>query len=330
MNYYVLIFLLLLVSKSATADTEKNTARIVKFYGKVYLFINPSSSKSGKGPFAKFEDQYYQVRKAKRGSTLEPNERIQTSKKAKAKLIYPNGDQITVAANTSYTVKVDSEAGTKKPIFEMLFGKIRGIIRTGGDRAGMKVRTSSMVMGVRGTDFFVQARGNSGASEISVIRGQVEVATRGAEKEKPVIVPAGFSVAVPKMEKEPKKKAEPSLKVKPTNKSTMAGIYKDSVMNTQKQEKEEPLDADMEATLKVLEQKAVENMKLDIKKEDPELYELIKKIPPEKLNSDTLPAVTAKKAYDAAPQGKKKKASFDDLKDFDVYDKYFKSKSDGD
>ncbi len=335
MKKYGLILFLVHLATLAVSAEKRHTARIVKYYGKVHLFVNPAKTKTGKGPFAKFNDIYYQVRKPKKGSKLKPYERIQTGDRSKVKLIYQNGDQITLSANTSYEVKLEGESGIKKPIFDMLFGKIRGLILKGGDRAGMKVRSSSMVMGVRGTDFYVTARGKSGASEISVIRGKVSVMPRGRKQKKSVIVPAGFSVEVPSVtesaglpedtDDKSSSRQKKVLMVKPTTKQKVAEIFRDTIIKKEDIIEETSTDPKLAAELLELERRAIENLKLDIKGEDPELYEIIRKIPPNEMNSSELiQAISTKKAFDIAPKAKKSKASYEDLKDLDVYDKYFR------
>ena len=53
---------------------------------------------------------------------------------------------MTVSAGTSYVVSLEAESGDKKPVYDIIFGKIRGLIRSDGPRNGMKVRSPSMVM----------------------------------------------------------------------------------------------------------------------------------------------------------------------------------------
>ena len=335
----LLILVSILGLSEISLAKEVNTATITKFYGKVRLFKNPSDRKVGKGPFVKIDGAYYTVMKAKKGIKLKPRERLQTGKKAKAKLVYANGDQITVSADTAYEVVMEGEAGVKKPVYEMIFGKLRGLIRSDGPRTGMKVRSSSMTMGVRGTDFYVQARGKSGASEVSVLRGEVEVAPR-VKNAKPVKVASGFTVQVsaPKPKKVGDKvvQAPAPIKVVPTDKKIIAKIFKQTVITKKEEQaqekiekaeakaKPEPVDPKLKAELAQLETAAIEATKKDIKKHDPELYKKISKIPADQLNSSDLQEISTKKAFDVAPKPKASKAKFDDLESSDIYDKYFK------
>ncbi|SMF49771.1 FecR family protein [Pseudobacteriovorax antillogorgiicola] len=310
----------------------RNEATLTKFYGKVRLFKNPSQNKDGPGPFAKVGGTYFTVVKAAKGATLKPFERIQTGSRSKAKLVYSNGDQITVSANTAYEVSLEGESGVKKPVYDMIFGKIRGLIRGDGPRHGMKVRSNTMVMGVRGTDFFVAARGKSGHTEVSVLRGQVEVTPRQPNA-KPVKVDSGFTISVPKVQPKPKGQANDPLsdlkvstvKVEPTTKAAVAEIYQETIITAkQSQEEQEIVPPKVKAQLEQLERKAVEATRDDIKKHDPVLFEKIRNIPVQKIESaDDLQAITTKKAFDAAPKAKASKARFKDLENSDIYDKYF-------
>lgn len=327
MKTILLATVLVLVALPSYGMLKEHTATITKFYGKVRLFINPSKTKQGPGPFVKTGDIYYTVQKAKVGMRLKPSDRIQTGKKAKAKVVYDNGDQITMSGGTSYEVTLDSSSGVKKPILDIFFGKIRGLIQKGGTRSGMKVRSTSMVMGVRGTDFFVAARDEKGQSEVSVFRGEVEIKQKQS-KAPPVKVPAGFSVKVPEKSAKTVKTA-PKLRVKPTSKSKIVKIYKESVISKKelKAAGAETVNPEVQKAVNKLERKAIKAVKNDIKTHDPELYKRIASIPEEKIASpEALVSFTTKKAFEAAPKEKKSnsKATFKDLDHSDVYDQYLK------
>ena len=58
---------------------------------------------------------------------------------------------------------------------EILFGKVRSLVSKNGDLKSLKVKTSSAVAaGVRGPIFFVSSNPSKG-TQISVLRGKVEV-----------------------------------------------------------------------------------------------------------------------------------------------------------
>lgn len=324
---YILTFTLLIFLSSLSISAEQ-TAVLTKFYGKVRLFKKPSNVKEGPGPFVKIDSTYYTVYKAKKGHRLHPNERVQTGPKSKAKLVYPNGDQIVVSADTAYQISQEGESGIKRPILDMVFGKIRGLIRPEGPRAGMKVRSSSMVMGVRGTDFYVSARGKSGHSEISVLRGKVEVKSRSKEA-KTQTIEAGYSAEVVGVPDEGKDQAPViPVVIRPNTKAIVAKIYEETVISPKEealmaQEKAE--SPEVEEALAMLETKAIEAVKHDIRVHEPELYKKIEKVPAEKITSaDLLQALTTKKAHAKAPKETKTKAKYHDFEVNDTYDKYLK------
>jgi hypothetical protein len=169
-----LIITSLSIMLSANLMAASSEATITRMYGKVQLLLNPSKAKQGPSPHAMYKGKYYNVKKAKKGMKFPAGSVVKTGKRSKVKLIYPNGDQISVGSETF--LKISNGKSFSKKVLDLFSGSIRAIVeKKGNNRQKMEVRTKSMVMGVRGTDFYVDAHNENGDSTISVIRGYVEI-----------------------------------------------------------------------------------------------------------------------------------------------------------
>lgn len=127
-----------------------------------------------------FEKETFFIRPTKNGDRPANGDVVTTGKDGKVRLIYRNGDQITVTPGTA--LKFSWNAATdKSAVAEIIYGDIRAVIQPEGPRSGMKVKTKSAVMGVRGTDFYVSAWSKEAGSKVAVMRGKVAVAAKPAE-----------------------------------------------------------------------------------------------------------------------------------------------------
>jgi hypothetical protein len=330
-------------SLPAWSAGSDHTAKITRFFGKAQILLQPSDKKTGPGPHALFEDKYYQVEAAKLGSEIPLGSVIQTGEKTMVRLVYPNGDQIMISPSSSYRVSLESKDGKEKPISELIYGKFRAVISKEGPRKESEVRTRTMVMGIRGTDFHVSAFSSNGGSVVSVLRGAVAVTpqvAKAGEEPKTVEVKSGFSAAIPTGEPVP-------VKLAATDKYDLK-LIQESVSFSKQQAPEAPLDPETQKTIAALEEKAVETTKKDIQAGDPELYKKIqaaeaagKKID----NVEVLQAVTLERALVRAPEpaaekvealqkaglitkpvAPPKKPTSQELDELEggIYDKYFK------
>ncbi len=210
----------LLSVSGAIASEQAGT--ITQLEGKVMLFTNPAktpgSGGAKEGARALFEGQYYLVRDAKLGDRVEQGNILRTPPAAKARVVFENGDQYNVGPGTAYKVSWKSDSqdpGAASPEVNLMYGKLRGIVAKGGPRSKLQVRTASATMGVRGTDFFIASQDEDKGTEVSIIRGAVEVKPElptelkqearkaGLDKEiekkivaKPVLVKEGMSAEV--------------------------------------------------------------------------------------------------------------------------------------
>jgi len=326
---WIVAGLLLLSSmRSSLVMAANQIAVLTRVEGEVKLFGASSDEHPGTPalPHATFEGSTYSVRTAKVGDRLERGNIIKTGPGGKARFIYQNGDQITVAPGTAFRLKWDAKK-EDKPVMELFFGKVRALIQSEGPRTGLEVKTRSSVMGVRGTDFHVAAWSKAGGSELSVLRGKVQVAqiasgpNKSAEPSaKPIEVAAGYSAVI---------KALPS---KIPGVATANVVEKIAVQQTpreklvliQKVSKIDKGAAPVGADIAILEKQAVVTVMQDIKAEDPALFKSLSEGGKAPEDTDEIQTKTVKKLFLAAPVNLKggNKPVESDLEGGDAYDKY--------
>ena len=284
MKFLIIISLSILLSTNLMAASSDAT--ITRMYGKVQLLLNPSKTKKGPSPHALYKGKYYNVKKAKKGMKFPTGSVIKTGKSSKAKIIYPNGDQVSIGSETF--LKISYGKSISKKILDLFSGSIRAIVeKKGHNRQRVEVRTKSMVMGVRGTDFYVDAHNENGDSTISVIRGYVEVTPKVIAKK--LDLKSGYTMDIDE------KQSKPVIITRNT-KTGLKKIYKATLIKKSAKEKDSKEVAE-------LERKAVEVTKLDIKLYDPELYEKIEKMPADKVShSSELASIVIDEAIKQAPE----------------------------
>jgi len=260
---------------SASASDQVGT--VTQTQGDVKIFSHPSktppssATQNGKkSVHVLFEGEFYLVNDAKIGDKVENGNIVKTPPGAKARVIFENGDQINVGSGTAYRIHWTQDSAQAETQVSLMYGKLRGVIEKGGPRSHLQVRTRTAVMGVRGTDFFIAEGAGDGATEVSIIRGSVEVTpvipkptpekTQGklsAERKisqeaapvavKPIQVSAGYSAEVgaqtppeasPKGTKEASQQAgnpvtakiTPAVELRKTTQEEFIGIQKSSVI----------------------------------------------------------------------------------------------------
>jgi hypothetical protein len=330
------LFAISLPGGAAMASDQVGT--ITQVDGDVKLFTHPSkklqegaASKSG-GSHALYEGEYYVVENAKVGARVEQGNIVRTAPGAKGRVVFENGDQLNVGPGSAMRVFWDKDSKDSKTRLDLAYGKVRGIVEKGGPRSKLQIRTKTATMGVRGTDFFIADGGKDGGTEVSIMRGSVQVQPKAAGA-KPVEVKQGMSadippapapVAAPKTgEKVAAAPApvQPAVELRKTTQEELVGIQKSSVI-----EKKAGAPA-QEASPEVakLEKAAVATTMKDIKVYDPKLYE---KIQEQKLTSTDdingqVVATLIKEAPKAPEKRKPYKSEIDNLEQ-GAYEKYFK------
>lgn len=297
-------------------------AVITRLEGRVHILHSPSKTLPEHAPAGenrvKYENgMHYLAASAKLGDTIGNGHFLRTEPNARAQVTYPNGDQITVAPGTMYEVKWAKDtarADQAKVQMNLLWGKMRGVVAKGGPRSKLMIRTRSATMGVRGTDFFIAAEGKSGETEITTLRGEVEVTPTTGEA-KPVAVKVSQSVAVTQAAAEIRKTTQEDLKAIQTVSEVKKVIAE-----------EKAVSAEIDQKVAALETKAAETALQDIAKTEPELYAKMqatgKSMSPQEIHQQTVDHLL-KTAPVAPPKRKPFRSELDDLEQ-GTYQKYFK------
>ncbi len=338
-----------LVFGTTNVRANDQVGTLAQVQGDVKIFSHPGKTMTGPAPHALYEGETYSVAQAKAGSKVEQGNIVRTAPGSMTRVIYDNGDPLTVSGGSAYKVNWSNGEGAKaKPDLSLMYGKVRAMVAKGGPRSNLTVRTRSATMGVRGTDFFVAdgGRGPNAGTEISVIRGEVAVKDHAAkESAKSVPVKAGYSaeIAAPVVPaateqktateekksrdvKAPAEIAEPVIAVRSTTQQDLAGIQKASEVKAAISE-EVKKDTVLAKKIEELEQKAVAATMTDIKKEDPKLFaQLQDKKVTSAVEIQAQAVETLKSTAPMAPATRTKpsRSEMEDLEN-GVYDQYFKA-----
>jgi hypothetical protein len=124
-----------------------------------------------------FEKESYLMRPVKNGDRPANGDVVTTGKDGKVRLIFRNGDQVTVTPGTAFKFTWNPKT-ERNAVAELVYGDIRAVIQPEGPRSGMKVNTKTAVLGVRGTDFYVSSWSKEAGSKVAVMRGAVALAPK--------------------------------------------------------------------------------------------------------------------------------------------------------
>ncbi len=316
--------------------------------GVVKLFSHPSptltkpsdvkfDSPQAALPHALFEGQYYLVSDVKVGDRVGKGNILRTSPGAKARVIYDNGDQIMVGSSTAYRVSWDTDTAQAHTEIQLAYGKLRGIIEKGGPRTRLKIKTKSAVMGVRGTDFFIAQGGGDDSTEVTIMRGSVEVTplVQKSESVKTVEVKAGYSAEVkPSLESQSilasvtgsksEMKVSPAIELRRTTQNEFVGIQKSSQLSGKMSQK--TANEEIQKNILLLEQKASVTAMKDIQLHDSRLYSFLNSKVDKKMKLEDVNQVSLSHLQEQAPKGDQHKPYKSEIEDIDdgAYTKYFK------
>jgi hypothetical protein len=296
---YFLFFLL-----PVSVMGQSHTARIVKLENKSEIFM-PGPGQEGKHKTVKYMDKVYHVVPAEKGMKLDDGVIVTTAPDAKVKVIYNNGDHFFVSPNTQYKIEIQrkalDEGGRDGTVVTVMRGAVRGLVEKDGPRSGMKVVTKNAVMGIRGTDFQVKLL-QGGITQVSVLRGQVEVKTDNADK--PVAVETGQTLL----------KKEEEIKVAVLTQQELKEVAKESTIKASTAQASEEVISEIAE----LEKKASAVTLKDLKEYQPKIYEEIIASKKE-VTSDNLAVATAEVMAKDAPVRRKP-----DWRDLDYNDDPYK------
>ena len=304
-----------------SAQAADHVSTITQLQGETQLYSNPSKSpivakSKTAGTVVLFENEYFLVQEAKIGDKVKNGNILRTRPGAHANVIFENGDQIHIGPGSSYRVQWNDKLDDKLKV-NLMYGRLRGIISKEGPRQKAIIKTRSATMGVRGTDFFIADSGPNGETEISVLRGEVEVTSESTKKILPV--KTGMSATIT---------TKTEMEVRETTKEDLNGIQIASsvtapaMVQTKSAEKQKITE---------LEKKALAVTLHDIKTYQPEVYEKISadaKIVSsvQELNSKAYSITVVNAPSAPSKRGKPRITELKDSDDQEVYQKYFKLK----
>lgn len=334
----VLAVLLPLVLFSLGARADEHVGTLTQLEGLVQVFSQPTKAlpkeKPAQGTRALYEGEYYVVTNAKVGDAVENGNIVRTVPGAKARVVFENGDMYQIGSGTAYRVEWDAKASEKAKLrakIDLMYGKLRGVVSKDGPRRKLTVRSKVAVMGVRGTDFFVEENAKTGETEFTIIRGSVEVTPSASVKgaiPKTIEVKAGFSATVAEAKKGEEKTVAPTVDLRKTAQDELLAIQKVTELK--------PVEAAPrpEIAVKVasLETKAVEATLKDIQVYQPELHSKVSKAASAAPNSiESLNAASIGALMPSAPEVSSRKRRKPVIKDLDAaederaYERYFKN-----
>ncbi len=298
-------------TQAYSAEADKQIATLAQISGKAQIFTQPSKSphpeaQKQSATMAFFEGQYYLIKDAKIGDRVGNNNIVRTLPGSQTRVIYDNGDQFYVGSGTAYKIAWNDKK-EDPAIMNLMYGRLRGVISKEGPRKKLIIRTHAAVMGVRGTDFYIADSGPEGETEVSVLRGAVEVENSHGKKSQ---IKTGMSATI-----------HDKTETRETTREDLGGIQNASTLPTAE---DKPNSAILE-----LEKKAIQVTVKDIETYQPELFKKLSK------NMDQINSVqdlnfkaVALVAETAPPAPlKRRKPKITELKDTDTadyYDKYFK------
>jgi hypothetical protein len=302
------------------SESAQHVGILVKKKGKVEIFSHPSTSAQGPSPRALFEGTYYTVREARLGSKLLPGNILRTAVNAQAKIVYLNGDQIHVGKGTSYRVfRPSSEKKQQQSpsLLKLMYGKIRAVVSKKGPRNNMEVQTKRAAMAVRGTDFYLKAGGSEKETQLTVLRGKVLLKPRtvlnkkGPRWKKGIEIRSGHTVNV----------QEKAMKLNQVDRQELQEITQQSTIKKEDKEEQGKVAPSMATIITKLEKRASKVILEDIREEDPQLYQTLKRSQVE--DADQLNQQVVLKRETLVPA--KKRPLLIDLESdqSDVYEKYY-------
>jgi hypothetical protein len=306
------LFILLLLPSLFANDM---VGTVVRIEGEAELLINPSESFSQDSSKVLLNGKYYNLGLLKLGTKIENGQVIRTSQKGKIKIIYKNGDQHIIGPTTAFEISWTQSNKEKTPttVVNLMYGVMRGIVDKNGPRSGSQVKTKNTVMGVRGTDFFINSGNSQSKTEFTVLRGEIEVAL---ETNKDFFkVPSGQTLEVVESSS-----AQKSASMGITGQDALKEINQNTSLKKMEVKAEETISQSLSDEIVTLENLAVQKTLEDIKRYDEKLYEQLKK---KSVNSsEEINLSQVLKLQEKAPQTTKKKAIDLNTKTEDLYKKY--------
>ncbi|MBI3543803.1 MAG: FecR domain-containing protein [Deltaproteobacteria bacterium] len=151
-------------------------------------------------------------RRAAPNDSVFPGEALVTDDTASAKLLLRDDSLIDIGPRTSFRVEAFTArgAGDRTAVFSVLYGRLRALVTKAiSNDTKFEVKTSTAIMGVRGTEFIVNAPAGGGAgvagrTDVVVVSGNVAFAAPKFGSQSVMVGPAGHAAAFAGMTAAPK------------------------------------------------------------------------------------------------------------------------------
>lgn len=125
---------------------------------------------------------------------LECDDIILTGRASRAKMKLGN-TLISISSQSRLSVDEHSEKTKEPTLLSLMYGKIRALVKPRtSEEKNLSITTSTSVMGVRGTDFFVSFDPNTRLTHQATIEGKVEVEQKASGQK--ILVTPGLQVKV--------------------------------------------------------------------------------------------------------------------------------------
>jgi hypothetical protein len=287
--------------------------------GEVILLTHPSKDLQIPPPHARYEGLNYTRMSARPGLKLPRESILRTPLGARARVVYPNGDQLNLAPGTELKTSWDTQRGEAHVQYRLTHGGLRGVFEKGGPRSRTTVRTRTATMGVRGTDFFIADMPHpdspEGATEVTLLRGEVEVTPAGKNLTPAAVAPIRVSQGLT-AQIHPALPSPPAPK--PASQEKLLGLQVATEVRLA------PEALQKSENLLVLEKQAAETTLRDIRTHDPELHARLLESPTraKTLDAQELNARTVAARLEHAPREKPKRSDLEP-RDRSAYDRYF-------
>lgn len=316
MKTMLMLCLMILITTPLSTWAAPQIGTIVHSKGSVQILTKPRQVSGNRSPEVLYEGLYFKREQARLGSKVSAGDVLQTGPEGQAKIIFKNGDQLSIGQGTSYRLlgKNKGDAKSSSGVLDVFYGKVRAIISKKGPRKDLKVKAQGTVAGVRGTDFYVFS--HPYGSKITVLRGQVEVA-KSDDASKTQLVNSGFTAHIHAAKKSTH--TADDIELFETPKSELLEIQKISTIDGPADI--HTLNKDQQQEVRILENRARKAVLVDIKSTNPEIFEQVRTAKTTKAINAAVVSILYKKAPSAKG---KNKPSAEDLKGMgDVYKKYF-------
>jgi hypothetical protein len=289
-SWGILVMGLAPVSWSAAHADDRQVGTVTKVEGSVLIMRGQvgSETTSKVDLDTKLARYYSDVRHAAVGDPVENDAVLVTKAKSRARVIFTNGDQISIGPKSVFRM---AWRPRERTLLELAQGALKAWILSDGPRANLQVRTRTAVIGVRGTEFAVRKASRRSETSLTVLRGKVGLKAAGNGK----IRNMGVEIA---QGQTAETRADGSVAARTTTAIELQAVEADVRMGESSTQQELP--ANVAKRIAALEKAAAGALMSELEKYEPEVFAAVRgKAKPDQLE-DVL-AATALAREEAAP-----------------------------